>query len=251
MPTGTPAPWFPQIILAPPSGVLAVGYKLFSYAAGTSTKQNTYTDSTMATPNSNPIVLNSAGMPASGMYLDPTLAYKLVLALPTDTDPPASPLATQDNIWGGAIMTSPYARRLFFDPGVYGNVGAGETQLGAYTVPANTLVTNGQLIRVTWAGSISANNGNNKTFKTYFGGTLLDTHVISSNTHGWKTVAEIVRLGAASEFSMVMGVYTQVPSNGSAAVSLASDQVISITATSTAAFTNDIVENMMLVELWP
>lgn len=43
------------------AGLPASGYKLNTYFAGTSTPQATYTDSTLGTPNANPVVLNSQG----------------------------------------------------------------------------------------------------------------------------------------------------------------------------------------------
>src|SRR5271157_2358774 len=78
-----------------------VGGLLFSYMAGTSIKQPTYLTSTISVGNqqSNPIVLNAAGMiPSGGLWLDQSLAYKFVLSPANDTDPPASPIATIDNI---------------------------------------------------------------------------------------------------------------------------------------------------------
>lgn len=75
------------------------GAKLFTYSAGTSTKKTTYTDDTGGVANSNPIVLNSAGQCPSGVY-GSAGAYKLVLAPSTDTDPPLSPIWTQDGVAG-------------------------------------------------------------------------------------------------------------------------------------------------------
>ncbi len=72
------------------------GGKVFTYAAGTNTKQNSYTDSTGATPNANPVILDSRGEAA--IWLDQTLAYKVTLSPSTDTDPPTSPIWTIDNI---------------------------------------------------------------------------------------------------------------------------------------------------------
>ena len=72
-------------------GALANGYKLFAYAAGTSTKQNTYTDSTGNSANTNPVVLDSRG--EANVWLDTTLLYKLLLTLDTEADPPIN------NIW--------------------------------------------------------------------------------------------------------------------------------------------------------
>lgn len=43
-----------------------VGGMLFSYAAGTATPLNTYTDSSAGTPNSNPVILDSSGYNAAG-----------------------------------------------------------------------------------------------------------------------------------------------------------------------------------------
>jgi hypothetical protein len=70
---------------------------LFTYLAGTTTKVNTFTDQALTTPNANPIVLDSAGQAV--IYLDPSLgSVKYVLAPSTDTDPPASPIWTADNL---------------------------------------------------------------------------------------------------------------------------------------------------------
>lgn len=73
------------------------GFKLFAYIAGSTTKQNTYSDSALLTPNANPVVADSGGLLGS-VYLDPALSYKFVVAPSTDTDPPTSPLYTQDNV---------------------------------------------------------------------------------------------------------------------------------------------------------
>ena len=59
------------------NGNLLAGGQLYTYAAGTSTPQATYTDSTGVTPNTNPIVLNSRG--ECTCYLTPGQAYKFML----------------------------------------------------------------------------------------------------------------------------------------------------------------------------
>lgn len=77
------------------SGVVASGYKLFTYAEGTTTKVTTYTDSDATAANTNPITLDSAGR--ATVFCDPTLgtSLKFVLATPTTADPPAG----GDIIW--------------------------------------------------------------------------------------------------------------------------------------------------------
>ena len=88
------------------NGVPLSGGKLFTYAAGTTTKQPTYTDASGSTQNTNPIIINSNGYPqngsgqTTGIWLDPSLNYKFVLAPATDTDPPANPIWSIDNIPG-------------------------------------------------------------------------------------------------------------------------------------------------------
>jgi len=103
------------------NSVLAVGYKLFFYAAGTTTKQNTYTDASLGVANPNPIILNARGEPDNAgtpidVYLTPGVAYKVVLATDTDIDPPTNPVWTVDNVVG--------------DGGGAGGGGAGQWEAG-------------------------------------------------------------------------------------------------------------------------
>ena len=70
------------------SGVPYSGAKLFYYAVGSTTKQNTYTTSAGSVANSNPIVLDSAGRTPYGVWFTEGLTYKEVLApLPIPTRP--------------------------------------------------------------------------------------------------------------------------------------------------------------------
>lgn len=61
------------------NGVPLAGGLLYTYAAGTTTPAATYTSSTGGTANSNPIVLDSAGRPASEIWLTTGSSYKFVL----------------------------------------------------------------------------------------------------------------------------------------------------------------------------
>jgi hypothetical protein len=80
------------------NGNFLSGGKLFTYAAGTTTKQNTFTDSSGGTPNTNPVILDARG--EANVWLSPTLLYKYVLSPSTDSDPPTNPIWTVDNIGG-------------------------------------------------------------------------------------------------------------------------------------------------------
>ncbi|WP_109477724.1 hypothetical protein [Paraburkholderia sp. C35] len=84
------------------NGNALAGGLLFTYQAGTTTKYPTYTDSTGNTPNTNPIVLNQRG--EASIWLVPTQSYKFVLAPFNDTDPPQSPIWTEDHIQANAAV---------------------------------------------------------------------------------------------------------------------------------------------------
>jgi hypothetical protein len=80
------------------NGALASGYRLFFYAAGSSTKQNTYNSSAGSQANNNPIVLNALGEPAVEIWGTVGQTYKIGLAIAGTDDPPASFIWTEDNI---------------------------------------------------------------------------------------------------------------------------------------------------------
>jgi len=81
------------------SGVILSGGLIYTYAAGTTTPQATYTSSFGSTAHSNPIVLNSAGRVASGgeIWLTDAVSYKFVLQTSA-----AVTIATYDNVTGNA-----------------------------------------------------------------------------------------------------------------------------------------------------
>lgn len=80
------------------NGALASNYRLFFYAAGSSTKQNTYNSSTGAVANANPIVLNALGEPAVEIWGTVGQTYKIGLSIAGVDDPPASFIWTEDNV---------------------------------------------------------------------------------------------------------------------------------------------------------
>jgi len=84
------------------NGDPAVGWKWWTYVAGTSTPLATYTDSGGGTAQSNPIVINALGFPTVGqIWLTESVGYKLVL-----TDDADVVQKTEDNITGVAIVSA-------------------------------------------------------------------------------------------------------------------------------------------------
>jgi hypothetical protein len=62
------------------NGVILSGGKLYTYAAGTTTPQVTYTSVAGTTPHANPIILDSAGrVPGGEIWLTKGLVYKFTI----------------------------------------------------------------------------------------------------------------------------------------------------------------------------
>jgi hypothetical protein len=101
------------------NGSPLTGGKLYSYVAGTTTPQATYTSASGSTAHSNPIILNAAGRVATGeIWLTAGDNYKFVLKTSTDTT-----IATWDNITGinGTGITT-NASSVQYDPSGTGAV---------------------------------------------------------------------------------------------------------------------------------
>lgn len=110
-----------------------VGGKLFTYIAGSTTKQATFTDSTGGTPNANPVILNYRG--EAQIWIPPNVAYKYVLAPSTDTDPPTNPIWSVDQLVNSQLIT------------LYGGVDTGTANAYVLNFTANfTAYTDGIII---------------------------------------------------------------------------------------------------------
>src|SRR5579864_4123811 len=87
-----------QFFANPVTGDPLAGGLLYFYASGTSTPQNTYSDSGLTIANTNPVVLDSNGY-ANSIFLS-NLAYKVVL-----TDSNNVQLWTEDPVWSSDFST--------------------------------------------------------------------------------------------------------------------------------------------------
>ena len=74
-----------------------------------------------------------------------------------------------------------------------------EEDLWTYTLPAGTLNTNGKAVRVT-AVFDYLNNGNNKTSKIYFGGSVIGGRGAAADNNSFILIeASVIRTGAATQ----------------------------------------------------
>lgn len=83
------------------NGNVLSGGLLYTYAAGTTTPATTYTSSSGAIPNTNPIVLDSAGRVANEIWLTQGLNYKFILKTSLGVE-----LWSKDNIAGANDVTT-------------------------------------------------------------------------------------------------------------------------------------------------
>lgn len=88
------------------NGVPLAGGKIYTYAAGTTTPLTTYTARDGTVPNTNPIILDSAGRTPEQIWSTEGLLYKYVIAQPNDVV-----IRTYDNI-GGSVVASDLAQDL-------------------------------------------------------------------------------------------------------------------------------------------
>lgn len=179
-------------------GIPLAGGKLFTYAAGTTTKRATYTDSTGGTPNTNPIILDANGQ--CDVWLTDGQAYKFVLSPSTDTDPPTNPYWTEDGISNNILPLNP----TFGNVAITGNLTvAGTINKVTITQPAtgaqlslannSVLATAGAfLIALTATGttSVTLPTGgtlarNDQATDTFGALTDITTNNVSTTAHGF------------------------------------------------------------------
>ena len=101
------------------SGVILSGGKLYTYAAGTTTPQVTFTSSLGNTNHTNPIILDSAGrVPGGEIWLTQNISYKFVLRDSNDVL-----IATYDNLYGLTNLVLPIdSSTVTYDPPFTGSV---------------------------------------------------------------------------------------------------------------------------------
>ena len=144
-----------------------------------------------------------------------------------------------------------------------GNVTTGEDDLITYSLPANSLQSNGQTVRVQAWGTL-AGNANAKTFKFYFGAAtgisaILAPFATATNLIAgqWMLEALIVRTGSStqtiiSRFSQLNGTTADtrdiVLDRNLVSATETDTAAITIKCTGTGTDTNDVVQSGLLVE---
>ena len=79
-------------------GKIGVGFQLFFFETGTTTKKSVFAEAALTTPLTNPVIADANGY-FPQIFMESTgNDYKVVLSDDTDTDPPSSPIFTADPV---------------------------------------------------------------------------------------------------------------------------------------------------------
>lgn len=128
-----------------------------------------------------------------------------------------------------------------------------EKDLWTYSLPAGTLNTDLQGVRITAWGTMGA-NANNKTFKVYFGATQIVALSTTANGSGWFATGVVLRTAAATQqagASLNIGLGTTQSSATAPAETLSGAVTIKVTGQNGSAVANDCVFRGATVELLP
>ena len=227
-------PRFAVTLVEPVTGYTkpAVGYKVFSYSAGTSTPKATFTDAGLGTPNANPTILDARG--EASIRLDGS--YKIVLKTDADvtvytednvSDLTASGVLTNVTL-AGTLAISGTAVTWSGNPTHSGNhawsgnqLFNGNVTLGDAAADALTVNPNA----VTWAGN-PTHSGNHT-----FSGNILGGYTLTSFTPGVSFGAlsvgvtynanragQYIQVGKMIFFQLRMRLTSKGSSTGSAAI---------------------------------
>jgi hypothetical protein len=123
---------------------------LYFYRTGTTTAQNTYSDSALTTPNANPVVLNSEGYLDTKVYGDPASGYDYRI---TFTDSAASQIWQVDDVVVDAADSATFSSGSF--TGTLTGYAANPTGTVTYRIFANSAGT-GRLCTLYVSSAITA-----------------------------------------------------------------------------------------------
>lgn len=130
-----------------------------------------------------------------------------------------------------------------------GVAGTGEQTLMTYSLPASTLVS-GRMVRMK-ASYTTGGNGNNKTFKCYFGASVISSGTLTDNAKNGSCEVNAIWLTAASQTVYANMIHDTTPITGYVAAgtdSTAAAVVIKITGQGGTSGV-DVTANAMTVEL--
>lgn len=137
-----------------------------------------------------------------------------------------------------------------------GNITSGEDSLITYTLPKNAMHNNGDVLEITAFG-ITASNSNNKTIKLIIGSTtLFSTGILAFNNKAWCINAKITYTGTATQVSVAtfngdLALLTTTATYVTGTEDFTTNLTIKCTGTSGSSTTNDVVQEGLIIKLFP
>lgn len=169
-----------------------------------------------------------------------------------------------------AGSTSNLTRRFHTDTSLVGNVGAGLDTLHTFTLPANSLATNGDYLTVHYAGVYAANSASTKRVVINFGGVVVSAPGLTDITNcTWNYDIRYVRITSTSVLASITFNWGNISSSEAAPAVLgptgsfhacssasiavadlvANPQIMSVQGESGAGTTDDVVQNLSIIEI--
>lgn len=149
------------------------------------------------------------------------------------------------------------------DTSVVGNVGAGLDSLHSFSLPANSLKSNGDYLRIRYSGTIAANNNDKRLRVSADGQTIGDTTLIDLDAGSWTRDFLYIRLtattiratsidaigflnflnGAAGGSGVIGSINTDIT------VANLTNNAITLLVQAEATANDDVVQNLSIIEL--
>lgn len=169
-----------------------------------------------------------------------------------------------------AGSTSNLVRRLPTDISVVGNIGAGLDTLHTFTLPANSLATDGDYLNVHYSGIFAANSASTKRVVINFGGVVVSNPGLTDITNcAWNYDIRYVRITSVSVLVSIAFMWGNISSTEAAPAVLgptgsfyacssasiavadlvANPQILLVQGESGAGTSNDVVQNLSVIEI--
>jgi hypothetical protein len=194
--------FIPYFTVLDGNGSPVSGAKVYTYLAGSSTPQATYTDRTAATPNANPTICDSAGR--ATLFFDDSIVYKIVVKTSADVT-----LVTVDNFSVNPVISKATTLTISGNGTIGGTFGVtGNTTVGG-TLGVTGAVTFSSTLAVTGNATVGGTLGVTGA-STLTGALTLQSNAIAATTNRFLPHQAMVRVTKSATQSITSATDTAI-----------------------------------------